>query len=883
MTDFVGKTLLHYKVLARIGEGGMGVVYKALDTRLHRTVALKCIPNTVVPDELNRERFRREARAAASLNHSGICTIYAIEETVTDETNDPMEFIVMEYIEGVTLSKKIKEWYSGTKKADEKYRHEILTQIVDYTGQIAEALATAHDSDITHRDIKPDNIMITNGDKVKIMDFGLAKLRGSAAITKTGATSGTVAYMSPEQINGETVDYRSDIFSFGIVLYEMIAGRRPFIGEYEAAVMYQILNDNPEPLYKLIPDLPPTLQQIINRCLEKEPEDRYQATRDMLVDINRVDPAASAKLYASLKEMPVVNIAGKKVQPELPQPDKRKTPRGLTARRAAIITIPSALFLILLITFLIRSPVSPPEDHVPAGVSFSIAVLPFDNLSPDPDNEYFADGMTEDIITQLSKISTLSVISRTSVMQYKGTSKNIREIGRELGADIILEGSVRRDGNRLRIVGQLIDARSDRHLWAETYDRDVQDIFRIQSEVAQSIATALRTTLTPAERDLITREPTANFASYQLYLKGRDHFYRYTHDDNEIAIDYYKRALALDSTFALAYAGIADAYNQRNARFGYSYEVLDTSIQFSEKALTLDPQLAEAYKSLGQAYDLSHQYSKALQYYEKSMEINPNYWPAVSGFGAVNFNLGNLDIALLSAQKAVRLAPNIMFGSVRIGWIYQRLVCDSLALEWFYRAKAIEPDHPIIYTLLSEQYLYMGDLEKAREYYQEVLEKHPDWVFGYFAAGRTESAARNFTDAALYFKALHDIAYTEYEYYYGYALLQIGSEEEGKAILDRELHSYLEYLEATVDDSNLNEYALANIYAILGNRDEALKWLKIAIDKGWMDYRRLIIDPYFNDLRSDTSFRAYLDEMKIKVRHMRDSIRAQHPSLICEN
>ena len=879
MADFVGKTLLHYKVLTRIGEGGMGVVYKALDTRLHRTVALKCIPHTVVPDEQNRERFRREARAAASLNHSGICTIYAIEETVTDETNDPMEFIVMEYIEGVTLSKKIKEWYSGTKIADEKYRHEILTQIIGYTGQIAEALAAAHNSDITHRDIKPDNIMITNGDKVKIMDFGLAKLRGSAAITKTGATSGTVAYMSPEQINGQTVDYRSDIFSFGIVLYEMIAGRRPFIGEYEAAVMYQILNDTPEPLYTLRQDLPPTFQHITNRCLEKEPQDRYQSMREIVVDLNRIDPDATSKIYASLKEMPVVNLADGKGQRDTQSPAQRKTLPMPTKGRAALIAIPAVILLLLLIIFMTRTP----ADRLPADERFSIAVLPFDNLSPDPDNEYFADGMTEDIITQLSKISTLSVISRTSVMQYKGTSKNIREIGRELGADIILEGSVRRDSDRLRIVGQLIDAKNDRHLWAETYDREVQDIFRIQTEVAQSIAHALRTTLTPEERELIAREPTANFAAYQLYLKGRDHFYRYTHDDNEIAIDYYQKALALDSTFALAYAGIADAYNQRKAKFWYPAEVLDTSIQLSEKALVLDPRLAEAYKSLGQAYDLSHRYSRALEYYEKSMEINPNYWPAVSGFSQVNFNLGNLDIALVSAEKAVTLAPNIMLGSVHIAWIYQRLGCDSLALQWFYRAMDIEPDHPIIYTLLSEQYLYMGNIGKAREYYLKVLEKHPDWVFGYFAAGRIESAAENFTDAALYFKSLHEIAYTEYEYYYGYALLRTGFEEEGRGILDRELRDYLEYIETTVDDRNMNEYALANIYAILGNRDEALKWLKIAIDKGWMDYRRLIIDPYFNDLRSDTTFRAYLDEMKIKVRHMRDSIRAQHPSLICEN
>jgi serine/threonine protein kinase len=513
----IGKTISHYKILAKIGEGGMGVVYKAGDTRLDRIVALKFLPAHLTANDTDKARFIQEAKAAAAINHPNVCTIYDIEE------HDSQQFIVMEYVEGQTLRDKIK---------DERLK---INDAIDYATQIADALKAAHAKDIIHRDIKSENIMVTSTGQVKVMDFGLAKLRGSVKLTKTSTTAGTLSYSSPEQIQGKEADARSDIFSFGIVLYEMLTRQLPFKGEYESALIYSILDEEPEPVQNKRPDISSELQQVVNRTMQKDPDKRYQTITDVLTELKSIQRQEESEKKRSQSS--------------------RMTRTGSTRKKVILWGGLCILFGVLAILFYLFK-LSKPNDVQ----NKSIAVLPFQNLSDSKEDEYFSDGITEDILTQLSKISDLNVISGTTIMQYKNTKKSIREIGKELKAGVILEGSIRHSNDRIRISSQLIDAREDRHLWAETYDREMKDVFAIQSDVAKNIAAAMRTELSPTEREPIERIYTENTGAYQLYLKGRFYWNKRTAPDLQKTIDYFNQAIEKDPKYALAYQGLADSY-----------------------------------------------------------------------------------------------------------------------------------------------------------------------------------------------------------------------------------------------------------------------------------------------------------------------------------
>ncbi|MCH7674579.1 protein kinase, partial [candidate division KSB1 bacterium] len=478
MADLVGKTILHYRIIEQVGQGGMGVVYKAEDTKLERTVAIKFLPRQITVNSEERERFKIEAKAAASLNHPNIATIHAIEEV------DAEMFIVMEYIEGKEL-------------------HEIvgargpvpLPDVVDYAAQIASGLQAAHKKGITHRDIKSANIMITAEDQVKIMDFGLAKMRGGVKFTKVGTTLGTAAYMSPEQARGEEADERADLWSLGVVLYEMLTGKMPFPGDYEQAVMYAIMNEEPEPVSVSRSETPEALQQIVDKSLLKSLQQRYQNIDEMLTNLREVGN----------------HLDTGKTRPSMQTKTSRRPPVLVYGGLAAVV----ALVVLIGISFFPKQ-----SESID-----SIAVLPLDNLSGDTEQDIFTAGMHEALITELSKISALRTISRTSVMRYKETMKSIPEIAKELDVDAVVEGSVLRSGDKVRITVQLIGTDPERHLWAQTFDRDLVDVLALHSEVARQIADEIQIKVTQDEESQLRNAVAVKTEAYENYLLGR-HYLR---------------------------------------------------------------------------------------------------------------------------------------------------------------------------------------------------------------------------------------------------------------------------------------------------------------------------------------------------------------------
>jgi len=486
LATMIGQVISHYKILEKLGEGGMGIVYKAHDTKLDRDVALKFLPTNLTTDPAARERFIHEAKAASALSHPNICGIHAIEEF------EQQHFIDMEFLEGKTLGELLKE------------KELSLKEIVGIVLQIAQGLNAAHKKGIVHRDIKPDNIMVTSERLVKIMDFGLAKLKGSSKLTRTHSTLGTLSYMSPEQACGEEIDQRTDIFSLGAVLYEMVTGRQPFKGEHEAAIMYSVMNETPDPLARYKTDVPDELQRVIDKALAKEREKRYQHVDEMEADLRSVIPTLSSNI------------------------------KSVTRRSKVLWVVAASVIAIAVLSIYFFYPKSGPTS----ANSKTIAVLPFNNMNGNQEDEYFSDGIMEDILTQLSKIADLNVISRTTMMQYKSTKKSLKEIGKELNAGVVLEGSVRHSGNRIRISSQLIDAEADRHIWAETYDREMKDVFVIQSDVAKQIAAALQARLSPGEKERIEKKQTENTEAYQIYLKGRFYWNKRTAVDMQKAIEY---------------------------------------------------------------------------------------------------------------------------------------------------------------------------------------------------------------------------------------------------------------------------------------------------------------------------------------------------------
>jgi serine/threonine protein kinase/tetratricopeptide (TPR) repeat protein len=686
----LGQVVSHYKILEKLGEGGMGVVYKAEDTKLKRTVALKFLPPELTRDEEAKERFVQEAQAASALEHNNICNIHEIAET-----DDGQLFICMAYYEGETLKKRIER---GPLKIDEA---------IDIGGQVAQGLGEAHEHGIVHRDIKPANILLTKSGVAKIVDFGLAKLSRGTKITKAGSTVGTAAYMSPEQARGEEVDARTDIWSLGTVVYEMITGQVPFKGEYENAVLYSILNETPEPMTAVRVAVPMELERVVQKCLSKDPSERYQDMDDLLVD-----------LRSCLK--PTSQIAAQ-TQPAV-APSRRSKKLVWYGAAAGLIA------LALIAYFFI------PREERPTSRLKMIAVLPFENLGAAED-ESFADGLTEEITSRLSSISKLGVISRTSSIQYKKTSKTLPVVAKELGVDYILEGTIRwvKTGGiqRIRITPQLIKVSGDVHLWADNMDRTLDDIFAIQTEIATRVVKSLDIVMGEGERRSIEAIPTKNLEAYQAYLRGLSFANRYERSSVEMAIEMFQRAVQLDSTFALAYARLSFAHLRYYWEgFERTKDRLSTAKECLDRAFALQGELPEAYFVLGYYYYWGYRnYDRALEALATAEQKLPNSNWVLEGVAYIWRRQGKFEQATERMKKAFELNPQAAWLPLEIGITLSALGMYADAEAYLERSISLLPDQADAYIQKADIYLqWLGDTKKSRRELERVPTQYHPWV-----------------------------------------------------------------------------------------------------------------------------------------------------------
>ncbi len=597
-------TLAHYRIVLRIGAGGMGEVYLAEDTKLDRRVAIKFLRPESTADEQAKRRLVREAQAAAKLDHPNICSIYEVGE------EDGRSFIVMQYVEGETLASRMRS------KALE------LGECLGIAAQLSDALAEAHSRGIIHRDIKPANIMLTARHQAKVMDFGLAKVVRERSLTDTtaetesmltepGAIIGTVPYMSPEQVRGENLDARSDIFSFGAVLYEMITGHSPFAAESAAMTISGIVTREAAPLARYSKAVPRQLERIVNKALRKDREERYQTARDLLIDLKSLKHELEFEAELERSKSPDTSVTSEKpAVTEANQP--ADTSEALTSRtastsaflvsginrhrRAAIITLATLLLAIATLAYLFYfAPSSKTID--------SIAVLPLVNASNDPNVEYLSDGIAESIINSLSQFPTLKVMSRGSVFRYKGREVDTQTVGKELGVRAVLTGRVIQRGDNLAVNVELVDTRDNSQLWGQQYKRNLADVFAVQEDIAREVSEKLLLRLSGGEKQQLARRYTENIKAYQNYMQGRTYSDRRTRESLFTAISYYEKAIEEDSNYPLAYSGLSEAYtNLGGAQYITPIEGRRKAEENAKKALSLDDNLAEAHSALGRCY-----------------------------------------------------------------------------------------------------------------------------------------------------------------------------------------------------------------------------------------------------------------------------------------
>ena len=795
----------------------MGEVYRARDPKLGRDVAIKVLPGDVAQDAERLARFEREARSLAALNHPGIVTIYAVEQS--GETR----FLAMELVEGESLDVAIPPGGFS------------LARFFEVAVPLAEAMSAAHERGIVHRDLKPANVMITREGRVKVLDFGLAKLEAPGSdsnatdvatqsrpnLTTEGKVFGTVAYMSPEQARGGRIDARSDVFSLGVVLYQMVTGERPFKGNTAVDMISSILRDQPSPVTEVRPDLPPHLGRILRRCLEKEPRDRYQTSRDVyneLKDLRAETASASTPSLAS--------------PPRLEAGAASSTP----SRRRARWTLPAVIAAVVLALMLyaarrsgiLRAPSRGPDAGTAGAAQAirSIAVLPLDNYSGDPNQDYFAEGMTDELTSDLATITQLRVISRGSAMQFKGKNRPpTPEIARTLNVDAIVEGSVLRAGDKVRITAQLIDARSDRHLWAKSFERSSRDVLALQDELASAIAREIHVQLTPAEQSRLTSSRSVNPAAYDAYLKGRYFFNRPSDENLSKAIQLFEETVKVDPKYAPAYSGLSDAYLWAGYNEGVwtATEARPKAKGAAEKAIELDDESAEGHTSLAN-FKIWYEYdwTGAEAEFRRAFALNPSYALAHDQFGLGLAFQGRFDESIAEGKRAAELDP-----------LSPQVPLDaSLALAW------------------------TGRYQAAKDQVKRAADLDPTYFFAPYEAGWIGIQERNIPGAILELrkaKAMESPAFVSAWLAYAYG----ASGDRAAAMAE------LEDLKKRSLRGSVTPFNMALVYLGLGDRARAMDSLEkaYAADSQWLGWLRN--DRTFDPLRADPRFAALLKMLKL--------------------